>query len=100
MHDNVRYIRWAVVEVTWTQESEDHIARHRVEPHEVHEVLANRFRRGRGRGGTTVVSGRTHAGRLLLVVLAPTEGGSAAVVTARDLTPTERRLHGRKEPGR
>jgi hypothetical protein len=47
MHDNVRYIRWAVVEVIWTQASEDHIARHGVEPYEVHEVLANRFRRAR-----------------------------------------------------
>lgn len=100
MHDNVRYIRWAVVEVTWTQEAEDHIARHRVEPHEVHEVLANRFRRERGRGGTTVVLGRTHAGRRLLVVLAPADGGAAAVVTARDQTPTERRLHGKKEARR
>ena len=100
MCDNVRYIRWAVVEVTWTQEAEDHIARHRVEPHEVHEVLANRFRRERGRGDTTLVSGRTHAGRPLLVVLVPADGGAAALVTARDLTPTERRLHRRKEPRR
>ena len=100
MNDNVRYIGWAVVEVTWTQRSEDHIARHGVEPYEVHEVLANRFRRERGRGETTLVIGRTHAGRRLLVVLAPADDGAAAVVTARGLTPTERRLHRRKEPGR
>ena len=97
MHDNVRYIRWAVVEVIWTQASEDHIARHGVEPY---EVLANRFRRERGRGETTLVTGRTHTGRRLLVVLAPADDGAAAVVTARDLTPSERRLHRRKEPGR
>ncbi|WP_454049284.1 hypothetical protein [Cellulomonas sp. Marseille-Q8402] len=86
--------------MTWTQGAEDHIARHGVEPHEVHEVLANRFRRLTGRAARTLVFGRTDAGRPLLVVLAPAEGGAASVVTARELTQTERRLHRRKEPGR
>ncbi|WP_158372448.1 BrnT family toxin [Cellulosimicrobium cellulans] len=100
MDDNVRYIRWTIVELAWTREAEDHIARHGVEPRDVEDVLGGRHWRARGRSGTTLVYGRNRGGRSLLVVLAPGRGGAAGVVTARDLTPGERRTLRRREAGR
>ena len=96
MRDRVRYIFWEAVELIWSEESEEHIARHAVTPEEVHEVVAERYARVRGRAGVSLVYGRTRGGRPLLVVLAPTEAGAATVVTARDLTPAERRSVRRK----
>jgi hypothetical protein len=108
MDDNVRYIRWTIVELAWTQEAEDHIARHGVggggppaaTVQHVADVLDGRYWRARGRSGTTLVYGRTRGGRSLLVVLAPGRSGAAGVVTARDLTTGERRTLRRRETGR
>lgn len=98
--DNVRYIRWTIVELAWTREAEDHIARHGVDRRDVEDVLDGRYWRARGRSGTTLVYGRTRGGRSLLVVLAPGRGGAAGVVTARDLTAGERRTLRRRETRR
>ncbi len=100
VHDNVRYIRWTIVELAWTRDAEDHIARHAVARQDVEDVLGGRYWRARGRSGTALVYGRTRGGRPLLVVLAPGRDGAAAVVTARDLTPAERRALRRKETAR
>ncbi len=43
-----------------------------------------------GREGTTLIYGRTYAGRYLLVV-AIAEGGEAFIVTARDMTSSEKK---------
>jgi hypothetical protein len=48
-----------------------------------------------GRAGTTLVYGRTYAGRYLLVVVIP-EGQEAFVVTARDMTEAEKKTFRRK----
>jgi hypothetical protein len=100
VHDNVRYICWTIVELAWTGDAEDHVARHGVVPQDVEDVLGGRYWRARGRSGTALVYGRTRGGRPLLVVLAPGRDGAATVVTARDLTPAERRTLRRKESSR
>jgi hypothetical protein len=48
-----------------------------------------------GRDGTTLLFGRTYAGRYLLVVLLA-DGGDAFVVTARDMTESEKKTFRRK----
>ena len=85
------------VEIRWTEESEAHIARHNVAPGDVEDVLYTRPRLvAPGREETTLVYGTTAEGRFLFVVLAEAMDGRAYVVTARDMTPGERRLFARK----
>lgn len=66
-------------EMVWTDESEDHIARHRVRPSDVEELVNSRpvYTAG-GRDDTTLVYGETAAGRRLLVVLCETGDGRSA----------------------
>jgi uncharacterized DUF497 family protein len=49
----------------------------------------------RGRDGLYKTFSRTAAGRYVLVVLAAREAGLFAIVTARDMSETERRLYRR-----
>lgn len=80
------------LEVAWSDESEAHIARHNVAPREVEEVLDSRpLLYQQGRDETRYVFGQTYAGRLLFIVLAAAADGRAWVVTARDMTPAERK---------
>lgn len=85
-------------EIMWTDESEAHIwDRHKVHPGEVEDVVHCRPRYVTpGREDTEEVYGRTIAGRHLLVVLTGALDGRDYVVTARDMTDTERRLYQRK----
>lgn len=84
-------------EIGWNEASEEHIARHGVEPAEVEAVVATRPRwSSPGRGGTELVYGTTDAGRYLLVVLAMGADGRHFVVTARDMDVAERRLFTRR----
>ena len=79
-------------EIAWTDESEHHIARHDVIPTEVHEVLQGEPKLYRqGREDTRLVFGATNSGRYLLVVLVESLDGRDYVVTARDMTPGEKR---------
>lgn len=79
-------------EIRWTEASEDHIARHGVVPVEVEQVLYSRPRLvAAGREEVTLVFGTTDAGRHLVVALADAEDGRLFVVTARDMTDSERR---------
>jgi uncharacterized DUF497 family protein len=85
-----------VSQLLWDEVNEAHIARHQVSRHEVVEVvfdnetilaLDDTHRRGR-----LVAFGVTSGGRQLVVVLdEPTTAGTAYVVTARPMTPRERR---------
>lgn len=50
----------------------------------------------RGRDGTILIFSRTNAGRYLLIVLAGRGAGEWLVVTAREMTRTERRLYERQ----
>ncbi len=84
-------------EIRWTEESEEHIARHGIEPAEVEEAAFARPRlTAPGREGTRLVFGTTSAGRHLLVELAEALDGSDYCVTARDMTAKERRTFRRR----
>jgi uncharacterized DUF497 family protein len=86
-----------VREIGWSEDSEDHIARHHVEPAEVEAVVYSRPRWSQpGRAGTDLVYGTTAAGRYLLVVLAAGLDGRFVVVTAREMDAAERRLFQRR----
>lgn len=84
-------------EIPWTEQSEDHIARHGVAPDDVEDVVFSRPRLvARGRENATLIFGTTGAGRHLVVVLAESEDGRMHVVTARDMTDSERRTFARR----
>jgi uncharacterized DUF497 family protein len=86
MFKAVRYSDW----------SADHIATHGVSMDEVQEAILERpYWAAPGRDGTTLVYGRTYAGRYLLVVVLP-EGEEAFIVTARDMTEAEKKTFRRK----
>jgi hypothetical protein len=76
--------------------SADHVAAHGVTLDEVREALLERpYWAVPGRHGTTLVYGRTYAGRYLLVVVLA-EGEEAFVVTVRDMTDAEKKTLRRK----
>lgn len=84
-------------ELHWTDHNEAHIARHGVTPQEVRQVLDSDPRIYRdGRENTRQVFGTTYAGRHLVVVLADALDGRDYVVTARDMTSTEKTTFHRK----
>ena len=80
------------INIEWDEDSIDHIWRHHVEPEEVEETLEGRYTFQRGRGRAYYILGRSGSGRYLFVVLARKPSGNYRVVTARDMTSTERRL--------
>jgi len=76
--------------------SADHIAAHGVTLDEVREaILEHPYWAVPGRDGTTLIYGRTYAGRHLLVV-SLAEGEEAFIVTARDMTAAEKKTFRRK----
>lgn len=84
-------------ELAWTESSDEHIARHGVGPGEIEDVVNGRpVLVLRGRNGTTELYDTTREGRAVLTVLAPALDGRWYVVTARDMTSTERRAFCRK----
>ena len=92
MHYDRRVYR-AVRDSDW---SADHIAAHGVTLDEVREAILDRpYWAVPGRDGTTLVYGRTYAGRYLLVV-ALAEGDEAFIITARDMTEAEKKTFRRK----
>jgi len=95
--DDSRYDGRSLPPISWSEESEDHFAIHGVFPEEVQQALYKRPRWiAPGRGGTTLVYASTDAGKHLLVVIAPALDGGVYVVTARDLTDSEKRTFRRK----
>ncbi|MCP3799969.1 hypothetical protein NLX83_11950 [Allokutzneria sp. A3M-2-11 16] len=84
---------WSVKESQW---SIDHIARHGVTLDEVREVVLERPHwMTSGREDSTLIYGRTCLGRYLLVV-AVGDRGEAFVVTAREMTASEKKTFRRK----
>jgi uncharacterized protein len=84
-------------ELVWSDESEAHIARHNITPSEVEGIVNSRPRwEHPGVEDSTLVYGRTDAGRHLLVVLVESVDGRWYVATARDLTETEMRTFRKK----
>lgn len=84
-------IRWAVFEFLWSDASEAHIARHNVLPAEVEEAARKPYLAFPGRNDTTIVLGKTFAGRYLMIVTAEADDGRTKVVTARNMDSSERK---------
>ena len=79
-----------IIELSWDERSEDHIARHGVTPEEVEEAVLN-YREFRRRANLYISIGQTDAGRYLTVVLQQGPHGYWHVVTARPSDIRERR---------
>lgn len=88
-----------IEEIAWDDEQIDHIERHGVTSEEVEEVCFSRPLIVRGRGRRKRRSywalGQTGEGRHLLVVFRYLSRGKARVITARDMSPAERRRYRR-----
>lgn len=75
----------------WDELNIEHIADHGVEPYEAEAALINaRWIRKVG-DGKYIAYGQTDSGRYLTVVFAPKDRQRTRVITARDMTPAERR---------
>lgn len=75
--------------------SEKHIAEHNVTMSEVADVLAAEHIKHSGRNDTVIVAGTTDTGRHLIAVAAD-DDGLAFVVTARDMTASEKQAYRRR----
>lgn len=81
-----------ITDFEWYEESIFHIARHKVNPEEVEEVcFSSSPLIETGRGGLYYVTGQTHGGRYLFVVVKYMGHGKAKVITARDMDSKEKR---------
>jgi hypothetical protein len=91
------YYTWTVFrDVRDSDWSAEHVARHGVTLDEVREAILERpYYQTKGRDDTALIYGRTYAGRYLVVVVVDDQG-EAFVVTARDMTPGEKKTFHRK----
>lgn len=80
----------------WDGQNIEHIARHGLEPIDVEGTLRSGALVLRGRGGCYIAYGRSAAGRYIFIVLAARGGGLIRVITARDMTASERRYYQRR----
>ena len=74
----------------WDWANVTHIAEHEVTPSEAEEACYNKPLVFRSRLERYYVLGRTDSGRYLTVVVASKNKGIARVITARDMSETER----------
>lgn len=81
----------------WDAGNINHIARHNVKQDEVEEVFWDDPSYRKARSGLMTALGRTDSGRYLFVVFALKPGGTARVVTARDMSASERRFYRREK---
>ncbi len=78
-------------------DGEPHIHAHNVSAAEVLEVLDRPLERTAGQAGTTVVIGRTRAGRVLKIIHAPSRDRKGIfIITAYDLPPRQLRALNRR----
>jgi len=85
--------------ITWDENTVNHIARHAVSPEEVEEVLFNDSdspRIMRGKENRYLAYGKTNAGRFLLAVLI-ISNRKTRIITARDMTDREKKFYRRKK---
>ncbi|MDP3015608.1 MAG: BrnT family toxin [Deltaproteobacteria bacterium] len=88
-----------IEKISWDQETVDHISNHLVSPEEVEEVLFNEDGAPiimRGKEGKYLAYGKTHGGRLLLIVWA-SKYKKTKIITARDMTEKEKRFYRRRK---
>jgi uncharacterized DUF497 family protein len=79
-------IDWLV----WDQRTKIHIARHGIQLEETEEIIQQRHHIRKARKGYYAVQGQTYSGRYLLLIVDYLGDGRAYVVTARELTDSER----------
>jgi uncharacterized DUF497 family protein len=89
--------------IVWLRDIVDKLAaKHRVEPHEVEEVLANtnEFRfveKGERKGEDVYLAlGQTDAGRYLAILFIYKKTREALILSARDMAAKERKRYGKK----
>ncbi|MFN8495957.1 MAG: BrnT family toxin [Caldilineaceae bacterium] len=75
----------------WDEENIEHIADHGVEPYEAEEVIDNAVLVRKVAQGKYIAFGQTDYGRYLIVVFAPKSNQRLRVITARDMTLTEKK---------
>ncbi len=85
-----------VTHFEWDDRNEEHLAAHGVDPSEAEEVLRRESLEEEGRGALRLAWGTTSFGRHLLVVFAPRGAGAARVITARDMSPREKKRFRRR----
>lgn len=84
-------------EIIWTPEIEDKVqAKHGLQPEEVSQACLNSASHLRkARDSRYAILGRTEAGRYVLVIGAYLGKGILRIITARDMTDSERDLYER-----
>ncbi len=84
----------SILRVVWSSGNILHIAKHNVTPDEVEEAIQGPLVIFDTHTDRYLAIGRTHAGRMLSIVLSPMQAeGAYYVVTARDASDKERRLY-------
>ncbi len=87
-----------IEKISWDEDTVDHIVKHTVSPEEVEEALFNEDEPHlilRGPEGRYLFYGKTGSGRFLLVVLTISHR-KTRVITARDMTETEKQFYRRR----
>ncbi|KUK36975.1 MAG: Uncharacterized protein XD66_0321 [Thermacetogenium phaeum] len=79
----------------WDEGNIGHIARHNIEPDEAEEVFANFPLYRRAKTNRMAAYGQTDGGRYLFVVFERKPSGVIRVVTAREMSLSERRCYRR-----
>ena len=79
----------------WDEDTIEHLAQHGVTIEEVYEVCDGRHKVKKVKYGRHGVLGQTESGRYLTVILERLLGNTFQVVTARDMSKSERRLYRR-----
>lgn len=82
-------------DLVWDARNIEHIAGHRITPDEVEDAVYSKgsvVRRGRGEN-IYYVFGRSYEGRYLFVVLRDLTKGFARVITAPDMSHSERKWY-------
>ena len=80
----------------WDEGNREHIHEHHVDEEEAEETFEEKHYLYRTRDGRYSLLGRSGIGRYLFVVFEYEGRETARVVTARDMTITEKRLYHRK----
>ena len=84
-----------ITELEWHEDLIFHVARHRVIPEEVEQVVfssSSRVEKGRGEH-VYYLTGQTEGGRYLMIVLRYLGHGKARVITARDADGREKKRY-------
>jgi hypothetical protein len=85
--------------LVWSDDTVEHISRHAVTPKEFEQYCFGRsiFRRAKSEGMNPVyyAYGQTDSGRYLLCIFIKFPDGNGYPVTAREMTPNEKRRHRR-----